>query len=93
LTTSGIFASGADASHPKGPNSFSASLRQQRNSAVSKLQGVAENSVSATSFGNSAPVTSNDNAAGRQENRRMELVVSGDAIGTPTNATTGSLQQ
>jgi outer membrane protein OmpA-like peptidoglycan-associated protein len=55
-------------------------------------QGVAANSVSATGFGNSAPVTSNNNAAGRQENRRVELVVSGEAIGSPINATTGSLQ-
>ena len=55
-------------------------------------QGVVANSVSATGFGNSAPVASNDNSAGRQENRRVELVVSGDAIGSPVNATTGSLR-
>ncbi len=55
-------------------------------------QGVVANSVSATGFGNSAPVASNDNSAGRQENRRVELVVSGDAIGSPANATTGSLR-
>jgi outer membrane protein OmpA-like peptidoglycan-associated protein len=55
-------------------------------------QGVAANSVSATGFGNTSPVASNDNSAGRQENRRVELVVSGDAIGVPVNATTGSLR-
>ena len=44
-------------------------------------QGVAANSVTATGFGNSSPVSSNDNSAGRQENRRVELVVSGEAIG------------
>jgi outer membrane protein OmpA-like peptidoglycan-associated protein len=55
-------------------------------------QGVVATSVSATGFGNSAPVSSNDNSAGRQENRRVELVVSGEAIGTPVNATTGSLR-
>ncbi len=55
-------------------------------------QGVVANTVSATGFGNSAPVASNDNSAGRQENRRVELVVSGEAIGSPVNATTGSLQ-
>ena len=53
-------------------------------------QGVVASSVSATSFGNSSPVASNDNSAGRQENRRVELVVSGDAIGSPV--TTGSLR-
>jgi outer membrane protein OmpA-like peptidoglycan-associated protein len=55
-------------------------------------QGVVANSVSATGFGNTSPVASNDNSAGRQENRRVELVVSGEAIGSPANATTGSLQ-
>jgi outer membrane protein OmpA-like peptidoglycan-associated protein len=53
-------------------------------------QGVVASSVSATGFGNSSPVATNDNSAGRQENRRVELVVSGDAIGSPVNSTTGS---
>ena len=55
-------------------------------------EGVATNSVSAKGFGNTLPVASNDNASGRQQNRRVELLVSGDAIGTPVNATTGSLR-
>ncbi len=55
-------------------------------------QGVAMNSVSARGFGNTLPVASNDNSAGRQQNRRVELLVSGDAIGNPVNAQTGSLQ-
>jgi outer membrane protein OmpA-like peptidoglycan-associated protein len=55
-------------------------------------QGVAANSVSAKGFGNTLPVASNGNSAGRQQNRRVELLVSGDAIGNPANATTGSLQ-
>jgi len=55
-------------------------------------EGVATGSVSAKGFGNSLPVASNENSAGRQQNRRVELLVSGDAIGSPVNATTGSLQ-
>jgi outer membrane protein OmpA-like peptidoglycan-associated protein len=55
-------------------------------------QGVSTNSVSAQGFGNTLPVASNDNSAGRQQNRRVELLVSGEAIGHPVNATTGSLQ-
>ena len=55
-------------------------------------QGVATNSVSSRGFGNTLPVASNDNSAGRQQNRRVELLVSGDAIGSPANTTTGSLQ-
>ena len=53
-------------------------------------QGVAANSVSAKGFGNTLPVATNDNATGRQQNRRVELLVSGDAIGSPANATTVS---
>lgn len=55
-------------------------------------QGVAASSVTARGFGNTMPVASNDNAAGRQENRRVELVVSGEAIGIPVDATIGSLR-
>jgi outer membrane protein OmpA-like peptidoglycan-associated protein len=55
-------------------------------------QGVTTNSVSARGFGNTLPVASNDNSAGRQQNRRVELLVSGDAIGNPANVTTGTLR-
>ena len=55
-------------------------------------QGVTTNSVSAKGFGNTLPVASNDHSAGRQQNRRVELLVSGEAIGKPVNATTGSLR-
>jgi len=55
-------------------------------------QGVVTNSVSARGFGNTSPVASNDNSAGRQQNRRVELLVSGDAIGNTANVTTGNLQ-
>jgi len=55
-------------------------------------QGVTTNAVSAKGFGNTLPVASNDNSAGRHENRRVELVVSGDAIGSSVNTTTGSLR-
>jgi outer membrane protein OmpA-like peptidoglycan-associated protein len=55
-------------------------------------EGVSTNSVSSRGFGNTSPVASNDNSAGRQQNRRVELLVSGEAIGSPVNATTGSLR-
>ena len=54
-------------------------------------QGVSTNSVTVTGFGNSSAVASNETASGRQQNRRVELVVSGEAIGSSTT-TTGSLQ-
>ena len=46
-------------------------------------QGVAANSVSAKGFGETLPVASNDNSAGRQQNRRVELLVSGDSHWQP----------
>ncbi|MGB9198512.1 MAG: OmpA family protein [Terriglobales bacterium] len=55
-------------------------------------QGVASGSISAKGFGNTLPVASNDDSAGRQQNRRVELLVSGDAIGNAVNTTTGSLR-
>jgi outer membrane protein OmpA-like peptidoglycan-associated protein len=55
-------------------------------------QGVSTVSITSKGLGNSQAVATNDNAAGRQMNRRVELVVSGEAIGSPVNATTGSLR-
>ena len=53
-------------------------------------EGVLTRAISAKGFGNSLPVATNDNSSGRQQNRRVELVVSGEAIGGPI--TTGSLR-
>lgn len=55
-------------------------------------EGVGSSTVTAKGFGNTLPVASNDNASGRQANRRVELVVSGEAIGNTANATTGKLR-
>ena len=55
-------------------------------------QGVATASVSAKGFGNTLPVATNANSTGRQQNRRVELLVSGEAIGNPVNVTTGKLE-
>ena len=54
-------------------------------------QGVSTNSVTSRGFGNTQPAVSNRTAAGRQENRRVELVVSGEAIGKSVNSPTGNL--
>jgi len=53
-------------------------------------QSVTTGSVSAEGFGNSSPVASNENSSGRQENRRVELVVSGDLIGNTAIPSAGS---
>jgi outer membrane protein OmpA-like peptidoglycan-associated protein len=44
-------------------------------------QGLGDGSVTSQGFGMSTPVADNATAAGRQENRRVEIVVSGEAIG------------
>jgi outer membrane protein OmpA-like peptidoglycan-associated protein len=44
-------------------------------------QGVSSDAVSTRGYGESNPVASNRTASGRQQNRRVELVVSGAAIG------------
>jgi outer membrane protein OmpA-like peptidoglycan-associated protein len=78
-----------------GGDQMNQTLSENRASSVRDYlvqQGVATNSVSARGFGNTLPVSTNDNSAGRQQNRRVELLVSGEAIGNPVNATTGSLR-
>jgi outer membrane protein OmpA-like peptidoglycan-associated protein len=78
-----------------GGDSMNQTLSENRASSVRDYlvqQGVASGSVSSKGFGNTLPVASNDNSSGRQQNRRVELLVSGDAIGHPVNATTGTLQ-
>jgi hypothetical protein len=45
-------------------------------------QGVPESSTTAAGFGKTRPVASNDTSEGRQQNRRVELIVSGEVIGT-----------
>ena len=78
-----------------GTDQFNQGLSEQRASSVRDYlvqQGVPGNSITANGFGNTLPVASNDNSAGRQENRRVELVVSGESIGTEVNVTTGNLR-
>ena len=52
-------------------------------------QGILTGSVTAKGFGKTQPVGTNDTAAGRQINRRVELVVSGEAIGAQAGGTAG----
>ena len=44
-------------------------------------QGLTDNSVTAQGFGTSMPVSDNGTASGRQQNRRVEIIVSGEVIG------------
>ncbi|MGA8287539.1 MAG: OmpA family protein, partial [Acidobacteriaceae bacterium] len=49
-------------------------------------QGLSPDSVTSVGLGAASPVASNDTSAGRQQNRRVEIVVSGEAIGTAASA-------
>jgi len=78
-----------------GGDAMNQTLSENRASSVRDYlvqQGVATGSISSKGFGNTLPVASNEHSAGRQQNRRVELLVSGEAIGNPVNATTGTLR-
>ena len=51
------------------------------------LQGESQGSISSTGFGKNDPVADNGSISGRALNRRVNLVVSGDAIGIAESAT------
>jgi outer membrane protein OmpA-like peptidoglycan-associated protein len=69
-----------------GGEEYNQRLSEQRAGSVRDyliVQGITEmNSAPAKGFGKSQPVATNDTAAGRQLNRRVELIVSGELIGT-----------
>jgi outer membrane protein OmpA-like peptidoglycan-associated protein len=67
-----------------GSNEFNQALSERRAEAVRDFlvsQGVSPNNVRSLGFGKADPIASNETAAGRQLNRRVEMVVSGTAIG------------
>jgi outer membrane protein OmpA-like peptidoglycan-associated protein len=68
-----------------GTDSLNMTLSQSRANAVRDflvMQGIVSSSITSMGFGEGQPVATNDTAAGRQQNRRVDLVVSGDAIGS-----------
>jgi outer membrane protein OmpA-like peptidoglycan-associated protein len=73
-----------------GADDFNQRLSEQRAGTVRDFlleQGVVPSSITAQGFGKTQPVASNDTAEGRQRNRRVEIVVNGDSIGTTAAAT------
>ncbi len=67
-----------------GSDAVNQTLSEQRAESVRSYlvqQGVAESTIIARGLGKSEPVADNGTAAGRQKNRRVELIVSGEVIG------------
>jgi outer membrane protein OmpA-like peptidoglycan-associated protein len=67
-----------------GTDAFNQDLSEKRAEGVRSYltqQGVPESSTTAAGFGKNQPIASNTTAEGRQQNRRVELVVSGEVIG------------
>src|SRR5260370_42580264 len=68
-----------------GGDDYNQQLSEHRGESVRNYltqQGMAPGSVTSKDFGKSQPVASNDTAAGGQQNRRAEIVISGEVIGT-----------
>jgi outer membrane protein OmpA-like peptidoglycan-associated protein len=68
-----------------GGDDYNQTLSEQRGASVRDYlmhEGMAVSSVTTKGFGKTQPVASNDTAEGRQQNRRVELVISGEVIGT-----------
>jgi len=64
---------------------FNEQLSQHRADSVRSYmdqQGVPPSSISTRGLGQSNPIASNETSTGRQQNRRVELVVSGESIGS-----------
>ena len=72
-----------------GSDAYNQELSEQRANAVRDYlieQGIGTDSIQARGFGKTQPIATNDTPEGRQQNRRVELVLSGDAIGNSENA-------
>jgi outer membrane protein OmpA-like peptidoglycan-associated protein len=67
-----------------GSDEFNQKLSEQRASTTRGYlieQGLPEGNITAKGYGKTMPVADNSTAAGRQKNRRVEIIVSGDVIG------------
>jgi len=67
-----------------GAHQFNMKLSQQRADAVQQfliMQGLLPNSISSTGFGEADASADNNTVAGRKQNRRVEIIVSGEVIG------------
>lgn len=76
-----------------GSDQFNQKLSEDRARAVREYltgQGLRGENITSKGFGEVRPVASNDSNEGRQQNRRVEIVVSGDIIGTSVSSNRNS---
>jgi outer membrane protein OmpA-like peptidoglycan-associated protein len=67
-----------------GSDEYNQQLSERRAQAVRDYfvqQGINSSAVEARGYGKTEPIASNDTVEGRAQNRRVELILSGDAIG------------
>jgi len=67
-----------------GGDAYNQTLSEERGGSVRDFligQGMARTSVASAGFGKTQPVASNETVSGRQQNRRVEMVISGEIIG------------
>ena len=79
-----------------GSDTFNQTLSENRANSVRAYliaQGLDPTSISAVGYGKSNPVASNDTAQGRQQNRRVEIIISGEIIGTQIGGAQNQNQQ
>ena len=68
-----------------GSDDYNQQLSERRAQAVRDYfvqQGINSAAVEARGYGKTEPIATNDTPEGRQQNRRVELILSGEAIGT-----------
>jgi outer membrane protein OmpA-like peptidoglycan-associated protein len=73
-----------------GSDEYNQKLSERRADSVREYlvtNGIPDTNVESHGYGKTRPVATNDTAAGRQQNRRVELVVKGDVIGQPLSDT------
>jgi len=78
-----------------GSDAYNQQLSEKRAASVRDYlaqQGIPISSVAVMGFGKTQPIASNATAAGRQQNRRVELVVSGEVIGTKIGGSNSDLR-
>jgi outer membrane protein OmpA-like peptidoglycan-associated protein len=78
-----------------GGDTYNQTLSENRANSVRAYlinQGIEPTAITAIGYGKSNPAANNDTAAGRQQNRRVEIIISGEIIGTQIGRATPAPQ-